>query len=59
MPLVRKNARGDKFSAACVFTSEQYLAMIEEMERKKREKEEANERRKAEREEKQHLIKRS
>ena len=50
-----KNARGDKFSAARVLTSEQCLAMIEEKERKKREDEEAKERRKAEKEEKRRL----
>ena len=32
MPPMHKNARGDKFSAACVLTSEQCLAMIEENE---------------------------
>ena len=32
VPPMRKNARGDKFSAACVVTSEQCLAMIEEKE---------------------------
>ena len=55
MPPMRKNARGDKFSAARVLTSEQCLAMIEEKERKKREEEEAKERRKAEREEKRRV----
>ena len=52
LPLMRKNARGDKFSASRVLTSEQCLAMIEEKERKKGEEEEAKERRKTVREEK-------
>ena len=35
VPPMRKSARGKKFSAARVLTSEQCLAMIEEKERKK------------------------
>ena len=35
VPPMCKNARGDKFSTACVLTSEQCLAMIEEKEWKK------------------------
>ena len=55
VPLMRKNATGDTFSAARVLTSEQSFAMIEEKERKNRENEEAKERRKVEREEKRHI----
>ena len=55
LPPMRKNAKEDKLSAACVLTSEQCLAMIEEKEQKKCEEEEAMERRKTEREEKRCL----